>query len=103
MSIDSVIDHTASISKYNSLPGKSYTKLSKELDQLRKRLINIQNIDNNECFKWCLIRYLNPVYHNPRKITIAHKDFAKGFDFKDINFPVKIREIYKIEKKNYRH
>ena len=46
-----------------------------------------------------MIRYLNPADHNPRKITKGNKDFAKSFDFKYINFTVKIRDIYKIEKK----
>ena len=46
--IDSVIDPTASISKYNPLTGISYIKLPKELGHPRKRLIYIQNIDGNE-------------------------------------------------------
>ena len=54
--IDSVIDHTLSISKYNPLAGSSYTKLPKELDHQRNGLINIQNIDDNECCKWFLVR-----------------------------------------------
>ena len=49
--IDSVIDNNVSISKYNPLAGSSYIKLPKELDHPRKGLINIQNIDDNECFK----------------------------------------------------
>ena len=49
--IDSFIDHTISISKYGSLAGSSYINLPKELDHPRKGLINIQNIDGNECFK----------------------------------------------------
>ena len=49
--IDSVIDHTISISKYNTLAGSSYIKLLKELDHQRKGLINIQNTDDNEWFK----------------------------------------------------
>ena len=49
--IDSVINHTVSISKYNPLAGSSYIKLPKELDHPRKGLINIQNTDDNECFK----------------------------------------------------
>ena len=57
--IDSVIDHTISISKYNPLAGSSYIKLPKELDHPRKGLINVQNTDDNECFKWCLVRYLS--------------------------------------------
>ena len=94
--IDSVIDHTIRISKCNPLTGSSYTKLTKELDHPRKGLINIQNID--ECFKCCLVRYLNPADHNPTK---ADKDFAKRLDFKDIKFPLKIRVIHKIEKKEF--
>ena len=54
--IDSVIDHTLSISKYNPLAGSSYTKLPKELGHQRRGLINIQNIDDNECCKWFLVR-----------------------------------------------
>ena len=53
--IDSVIDHAISISKYNPLARSSYIKLPKQLDHPRKGLINIQNIDDNECFIWCLV------------------------------------------------
>ena len=49
--IDSVIDHTISISKYNPLCGSSYIKFSKELDHPTKGLIKIQNTDHNEWFK----------------------------------------------------
>ena len=49
--IDSVTEHNISFSKYNPLVGSSYIKLPKELDHPRKGLINIQNIDDNECFK----------------------------------------------------
>ena len=47
-------------------------------------------------FKWCLVRYLNPEDHNPARVTKADKDFAKRISFKDIKFPVKIRDIHKI-------
>ena len=98
--MNSVIDHTISISKYNSLAGSSDIKLPKELDHPRKGLINIHNINDNKCFKWCLVRYLYPADHNPRRISKADKNFAKRLDFKDIKTPVKIRDIHKIEKKN---
>ena len=58
--IDLVTDHTISISKYNPLTGSSYIKLSKYLNHPRKGLINTQNTDDNECFKWCFVIYLNP-------------------------------------------
>ena len=94
------IDHTISISKYNPLAGSSYIKLPKELDHPRKGLINIQNFDDIEFFKWCFVRYVNLSEHNPRRITNADKGFVKRLHFKDIKFPVKVRDIHKIEKKN---
>ena len=97
--IDSVIDHNISISKYNPLAGSSYIKLSKELDHPRKGLINIQNTDNNECFKWCLFRHLNPSDHYPTRITNGDEDFAKRRDFKDMKCLGKTRDIYKIKKR----
>ena len=59
----------------------------------RKCFINVQNIDDNECLKYCLVRYLYPADHNP------DKDFAKELDFKDIMLPVKIKYINKVKKK----
>ena len=47
-----------------------------------------------------MVRYLNPVNCNPVGITKTDKDFAKKLDFKDIKFPVKTRDIHKIEKNN---
>ena len=77
----------------------SYIELPKELNQSRKRLINIQNINDNECFKWSIVRYLNPANHHPARITKGDKNFAKKIDFKDVKYLVKIRDIHKIEKK----
>ena len=77
------------------MAGSSYIKLLKELDHARKGLIN------NEWFKWCLVRYLNPADHNPRRITKADKDFAKRLDFKDIKFL--LRDIQKLKKEFYWH
>ena len=39
--IDSVIDYSINISKYNPVAGTSYTKLPKELNHPQKDLINI--------------------------------------------------------------
>ena len=83
------MDHNISISKYNPLAGSSYIKLPKELDHPRKGLINIQNTDDNEWFKWSLVRYLSPTDHHPARITKADKDFAKKLDFKKHKIPIK--------------
>ena len=86
--------------KYNLLAERSGIKSPKELDHTRKGLINIQNTDDNEWFKFCLARHLNPADHNPVRITKANKDCAKSVDFKDIKVTVKTRDIHKIKKKN---
>ena len=47
-----------------------------------------------------MVRYLNPTNHHPARITKADKDFSKRLEFKETNFPVKITDIHKLEKKN---
>ena len=63
-------------------------------------MINIPNIDDNGCFKWSLVRYLNPAIYHPARITKADKDFTIKPDFKDIKFPVKVRDIHKTGENN---
>ena len=70
--------------------------MPKELDHPKKGLINIKNINDNECFKWCLVRYLHPADCNSARTRKVDKDFAIELDFKDLKFPVKIRDIHKI-------
>ena len=62
--------------EYNPLAGSSYIKLVKGLDHPRKRLINIQNIDDKECFKWSIVRFVNTENHYPARITKAEKEFT---------------------------
>ena len=72
----SVINHNISISNYNPLARSSHIGFPKKLNHPRKGLINIQSIDDNECFKSCLVRYLHLADHNPKRITKADKYFA---------------------------
>ena len=48
---------------------------------------NIQIIDDNKCFKWSIVGYLNPADRNPVRITKAEKYFAKKRGFEDAKFP----------------
>ena len=82
------------------MAGSSYIDFPKESNHLRKGLINIQNIDDNECFKWSIVKCLLPVDHDQKRITKDDKDFAKKVDFKDMKFPVKDRDIHNTKKKN---
>ena len=53
----------------------------------------------NECYKWSLVRFLNPEDLHPARILSVGNYFAKELDFESIKVPVKIRNIHKIEKK----
>ena len=90
-----------SISKHNPSDGSSYIILPKGLARPWKGFINIQNINDNECFKLSIARYLNPENNHRARVKKADKDFNKKLDLKDIKLPVKIRDIHNIEKKNF--
>ena len=102
--IDLVINPNTNISKYNPLAGSSYVKLPKESNHSKKDLINIQNINDNECLKWCLVTYLPPGYHHAARIRKIDLLFGDELDFKDIKHPVKSKDILKIGKEGfYKH
>jgi len=58
--IDLILDHYLNIIEYTPLRGSSYIKLPKELQNSMLGLINPKNLDDNECFRWCHVRKLNP-------------------------------------------
>ena len=65
--IKSVDSHYLNIVKYKPLKGSSYIQLPYELRNSAKGLINMKNEDN-ECFRWCHIRHLNPQEKYPQRI-----------------------------------
>ena len=60
------------ISINSPLSASSYIKLHDKWKNARKRLINIKN-NENKCFVWCHIRYLNPLKMHPERITKQNK------------------------------
>ena len=65
--IASIDNHYLNIVQYRPTKGSSYLKLPLELQHQKKGLINLQNKDN-ECFRWCHIRHLNPMDKDPQRI-----------------------------------
>ena len=70
-----------------------------ELRNPKKGLINIKNKDN-ECFRWCHIRHLNPQKKDPQRIKKGGKQIIGGLDYEGIEFPVSQSQYNKIEKQN---
>jgi hypothetical protein len=83
---------------YKPLKGSSYIPLPKEL-AAKKAIINMKNEDN-ECFKWCVTRALNPVERDSERITKILRLQAEKLDWRGIEFPVTLKEINKFERNN---
>ena len=97
--IESVDNHYLNIVKYEPMKGSSYIELPQDLKHHRKGLINLKNNDN-ECFRWCHIRYLNPQDKYPQRIKKIDKEYINQLDYSGIEFPVTVKQYNKIEKQN---
>ena len=97
--IESVDNHYLNIVQYQPMKGSSYIKLPQQLRHHRKGLINMKN-DDNEGFRWCHIRYLNPQDVHPERIKKIDKEYINQLDYSEIEFPVTTKKYNKIEKQN---
>jgi len=84
--------------QYEPLKGSSYISLPKYLAD-KKAIINTKNEDN-QCFKWCLARALNPVVEHSERVTKELRKQAEDLNWNDITFPVPLDEIDKFERNN---
>ena len=97
--IDQIDSHYLNVTLYKLLNGSSYIKLPTDLRNTKKGLINIKNEDN-ECFRWCHIRHLNPQEKNPQRIKKEDKKMIEKLNYSGIEFPILKKDYNKIEKKN---
>ena len=65
----------------------------------KKALIN-PKYEDNQCFKWCVARALNPVDKNPNRITKELIEQAKSLNWSGLKFPVDLNQIKIFEKNN---
>ena len=82
---------------YEPLTGSKYIELPKHISD-KKAVINIQNKDE-ECFKWCVLRALNPTT-NPHRVDKKLREAEKTINMEGIGIPTKIDDITKFENQN---
>ena len=97
--VDRIDSHYINVTLYKPLNGSSYIELPTKLRNPKKGLINIKNKDD-ECFRWCHIRHLNPQTEHPERIKKGDKQFIEGLNYKGIEFPVSQKHYNKVEKQN---
>ena len=85
------------IVEYKPMKGGSYIPLPNFIMR-KKAIINMENEDN-KCFLWSILRYLHPrEKHSPRINDL--KKYENDLNFKEINFPVTVKDITKFENQN---
>ena len=85
------------IVKYKPMRGGSYIPLPNFIMR-KKAIINMENEDD-KCFLWSILRYLHPREKHSTRISDLKK-YENDFNFKQINFPVKVKDITKFENQN---
>ena len=96
--IDRIDSHYLNVTLYKPLNGSRYIELPTELRNSKKGLINMKNKDE-ECFRWCHIRHLNPQTKYRERIKKEDKKMINELNY-GINFPLSQKHYNKVEKQN---
>ena len=83
---------------WQPLGGSTFIPLPAKLKN-KKAVINPKNEDN-QCFKWCIARALNPVKKNSERITKELIEQAKSLNWNGLKFPVGLKAIKIFENNN---
>ena len=81
-----------------SIYGGSYIPLDPYLAN-KKAIINMKNEDE-ECFKWCVLRALYPKDKNAERIDKDLKSKQDSINMKGIHYPVNLKAIERFETQN---
>ena len=97
--INRIDSHYINVTTYQPLHRSSYIEPPAKLRNPKKGLINIKKNDD-ECFRWCHIRHLNPQEKDPQRIKKDDKRSIEGLNYEGIEFPVSQKHYNKVEKQN---
>ena len=84
--------------RWDPLNAGSYIDLPPELKN-KKAIINMKNEDD-ECFKWCVLRALNPKDKNAERVDKDLKSKQDTLNMQGIRYPVDFRGIDRFESQN---
>jgi len=88
---------------YKPLRGGTFVKLPEFLSR-KEALVNMkfrnEKKTDNQCFKWCVARALNPVERDCGRVTKILRKQAESLNFRGIEFPVSLKAIDKFERLN---
>ena len=85
--------------RWNPLRGSAWIPLPTKLAN-KKAVINMKNMEDQMCFKWCIARAANMVQRHPERIDKLLRKQAEEFDWRDCKFPMAVDKIKFFEKRN---
>ena len=85
------------IDPFESIYGSSYIPLPKKIAD-KKAIINVKNLNDNECFKWAVTSAIHTAKNNPKGVNKNMRDNSEKFNWKGIEFPVFLKQIVEFEK-----
>lgn len=95
--VGEIVELTIHMARYRPLRGSSYVQLPIKI-RSKHAVINVKNKDN-KCFMWSVLAALHPVQKHSDRIS-KYKDYVKELKFRNITFPVKMKDILVFEKQN---
>ena len=93
--VEQLVLHTT---RWEPLNTGSYIELPPALKN-KNAIINMKNHDE-ECFKWCILRELNPKDNHPERVDKDLKSKAETLNMQGIRYPVSFRDIDRFELQN---
>ena len=95
---EKVIKLVLHTTKWDPINAGSYIELPEVLKN-KHAIINMKNQDE-ECFKWCVLRGLNPKNNHPERIDSDLKSKQDSINMDGIRYPVNFRAIDRFEHLN---
>ena len=95
---EKVIKLVLHTTRWDPINAGSYIDLPEALKN-KKAIINMKNQDE-ECFKWCVLRALYPKDKNAERIDKDFKSKQDTLNMKGIRYPVNFRDIDRFESQN---
>ena len=87
------------IDPFEPLSGSSYIPLPKKIAD-KNAIINVKNLNDNECFKWAVTSAIYTAKDNPGRLNKKMRINSEKFNWNGIEFPVSLKQIVKFEKQN---
>ena len=93
--VEKLVLHTT---RWDPINAGSYIDLPPALKN-KNAIINMKNQDE-ECFKWCILRALNPKNKNAERVDSDLKSKVETLNMQGIRYPVSFRDIDRFESQN---